>query len=679
MSKDKINDVETILEQLNDNQFEIIGFDLGHGKTAIAKINYSKTDSNNTEPTKLKINNKDHIMTAIAYDSIGNAVLGEQAFDLALEDLAREFEICFKQRPSQEGFPQKLIENFVNAVYKNLQNTSQLISDRKKLFFVGCPSGWFDDEAKRYKEMLENCLANVVVIKESRAAFIHALEIKTIPLTINDIKRGILVIDIGSSTTDFTFIQGKTVKDFGHSKYNLGASLIEREILKQSLKLQEKKEEIQKIIENNEQLRKCCEVLCRESKEKYFSYSSPEIYKERYISSRSEELQPGLEFKPKVNGRIMDEILNTHLKEFENKTWKQTFYEQLKEIKKELTEGINIRKILLTGGGAKMHFVNEICAQVFPDSSQILDSEHEVCVALGLARWGRYCINQIEYNKKINSFLDRELENLIKRIINHSLFPNLEKKLVEALIKEQLIKDCLNDWRSNKVSTLESLEYYIPDKVGHWLRGDKAKEISKNEMKNLLTDIKLSVQDEINKLSRNHFREETILNMLDDSVPGLNSAVQNILRQINNHEFNFIDTVKLASQVPGIVSGVMAGTVSAAITWFMVLDPTNVAFFAVGVGLAVKTLVDEHNISNFKEIGEEKIKKMNIPVIVRKRILTDRKIEEIINNINEQIKNSQRDPSEKQLELTNEITQFLQKNIAQEFKTQEDKDISLLI
>lgn len=55
--------------------------------------------------------------------------------------------------------------------------------------------------------------------------------------TIEELQKSVLVIDIGSSTTDYTLVKGMsdTPIDFGH---DLGASLIEKQILQKTLECQ---------------------------------------------------------------------------------------------------------------------------------------------------------------------------------------------------------------------------------------------------------------------------------------------------------------------------------------------------------------------------------------------------------------------------------------------------------
>lgn len=73
----------------------VIGFDLGHGETALAWV------STNGDPTPkmLEIHGRRSQITALAWQPDGNLIIGEQA--VTLNNVTR-FDICFKRRPTDD-------------------------------------------------------------------------------------------------------------------------------------------------------------------------------------------------------------------------------------------------------------------------------------------------------------------------------------------------------------------------------------------------------------------------------------------------------------------------------------------------------------------------------------------------------------------------------------------------
>ncbi|MBW4642702.1 MAG: hypothetical protein KME23_06815 [Goleter apudmare HA4340-LM2] len=125
----------------------IIGFDLGHGKTALARM----FSGANSEPEIVEIDNKKIIITAIAYDKETNFVyLGEDAF---YKSQAQEFYICFKYKPFENTNDQEIFTAFVKELYRKLLNSPQNISNITQHFYIGHPSGWSEREVNEYKKI----------------------------------------------------------------------------------------------------------------------------------------------------------------------------------------------------------------------------------------------------------------------------------------------------------------------------------------------------------------------------------------------------------------------------------------------------------------------------------------------------------------------------------------------
>ncbi len=484
----------------------IIGFDLGHGETALTWV---RADNQETNPQSLLINNRKSQITAIAHHPQRGIIIGEMACQLSD---ATVLEIAFKTRKFDDLSYQRTIKEFVNAIYQHLIDTNQIQTEDTNYFFVGCPSGWWIEEIQTYQKILSETVPNSTVVKESRAALMHAKESGI--FTIQELEKSVLVIDIGSSTTDFTLVKGMsdTPIDFGR---DLGASLIEKEILKKTLEIhrqyRQKNEDIIKLgkhlndeeiwtLEEIEKLetifkqspiyRNRCELRCRKAKEEYFNYQ--DTYRDDYVNVGSEDIQRKFKFSPLVNGKIINAILNQSLPELENKSWRDAFGSQLQVVKQKLDEQAIIPSaILLTGSASKMGFVLDMCQENFPNLPCKRDGEPELCIARGLARWGRVYIRTSGFMDEISQFLDNELTGIVG---NHvpAFLDKLAEELANGLV-EEVVKPCVKSWRNREIITLKALESEIENKAKTWLTGSDGN----SKVTKTLLEWLANVQDEV--------------------------------------------------------------------------------------------------------------------------------------------------------------------------------------
>jgi cell division ATPase FtsA len=104
------------------------------------------------------------------------------------------------------------------------------------------------------------------------------------------------------------------------------------------------------------------------TKEKYFSTRHYMDFPDEEFTGSMVIFSDDIEFTPRFNGRVIEEIINTKLSELGNQSWKEAFEEQLNIAKKEITKVVQVVQfggILITGGGSKMNFVKEYATQYF--------------------------------------------------------------------------------------------------------------------------------------------------------------------------------------------------------------------------------------------------------------------------------------------------------------------------
>lgn len=335
---------------------EVIGLDLGHGETAVARAVLGSREP----PTMLEIFGRKSLITALAHDMNGNTLIGEKA--VRAPD-ALDLEIHFKRSPSRD--PRLLhLREFVSRLYQELIRTGQIERSEKSWFFVGHPSGWEPKDREAYSQILANCgIPHLTVVPESRAALVNARESGRV--TARELKNEyILVIDVGSSTTDFTLVKGLLEEPIGDFGYNLGGSHIDTAIFERTLANHPQREELEKIFVKHPRLRELAILTSRKSKEEYFR--DPELYEKEPVPVTG-DIQKYV-FRPSVNGSIMEEILKQPLSSLDERSWCQYFYEVVNKVKTDLAQykpGV----VLTTGGASRMEFIQEICQEAFPETA----------------------------------------------------------------------------------------------------------------------------------------------------------------------------------------------------------------------------------------------------------------------------------------------------------------------
>ena len=136
--------------RMPDDNIEIIGFDLGHGETALARTRLNASG----EPAALEISGSRSIVTAVGRDAEGRIVIGRDVVTFSsnlVESYSR-----FKH-PGLDAHPAagKATRLFVRGVCDHLIETRQVARPDQAFFLVGCPSGWGPRVQNLYQAVLE--------------------------------------------------------------------------------------------------------------------------------------------------------------------------------------------------------------------------------------------------------------------------------------------------------------------------------------------------------------------------------------------------------------------------------------------------------------------------------------------------------------------------------------------
>lgn len=590
---------------------ETIGFDLGHGETAVAKARVESIEP----PEMLEINNKKVQITALGWHPELGYLVGEQAL---IQAGVTQLQISFKEKPNNEPSYRKIISKFLETYYRLLKESKQIEGGETSQFYVGCPSGWSVSDREEYQKLLKEAgIGLLSVVPESRAAFMQAKEAGK--LDFDKLKSAVLIVDIGSSTTDFTLVKSlhEIPLDFGRNA--LGASLIDKAVFARTLANHGQKALLENVFEDYPHHQARCEIACRKAKEDYFS--NEQLYSNSQSFARGfESINEQIFFIPQVNRLVMEEILNQPLPELEGKSWMQCFREALSEAKEKLDQqGIVPKVVLMTGGASRMKFTREICEELFPEpETQVRpDPEPERCIALGLARVGRWDLRASAFKEELNKlFESKKLNELIERHIPE-LIELLTKPLSESLI-ENAVKPALKDWQKNKIRTLGDLESSMKTQAEGWIKSDRAQQIIKNKSVTWFNSkIQPDLAQETDPICRKFQIPRSSLRFEEGIDPGMVNADLSIGDAILADTVAFIINVVIGG---GTIGSIIALILTGHLTWPIVLI-YGVSVLAAGVELTR---------SKVQQAIKEKV---DIPSWTRSSFLNDSKIDDICERI----------------------------------------------
>ncbi|MBW4564762.1 MAG: hypothetical protein KME32_27285 [Mojavia pulchra JT2-VF2] len=590
---------------------ETIGFDLGHGETAVAKAIVESIEP----PQMLEINNRKNQITALGWHPKLGYLVGEQAL---IQAGVTQLTISFKQKPNNDPKYQEIISTFVATYYRLLKESRQIEGGESSYFYVGCPSGWSVNEREEYQKLLQaSGIAQLSVVPESRAAFMQAKEAGK--LEYEKLLSSVLIVDIGSSTTDFTLVKSlqEIPIDFGSNA--LGASLIDKAIFERTLSNHEQKALLEKVFLDYPHHQARCELACRKTKEDYFS--NEQLYSDSQSFARGfESINEQIYFIPQVNKLIMEEILNQPVAELGQKSWMRSFREALSEAKKKLYQQSIVPKlVLMTGGASRMAFTRLICQEMFPEpETQIRpDPEPERCIALGLARVGRWDLRATAFKQEINQlFYSNKLKELIEKHIPE-LVELLTKPLADNLI-ENAVRPGVKDWQKNRIRTLADLEISMKDRAEQWLKSNIAQQIINNQCINWFNNkIQPDLAAQSDPICRKYQIPRSSLRFEDSIDPAF-----------VNPELRIGDAI-LADTVAFIVNIVIGGgTVASIIT--LILTGHLTWPIALVYGASVMAAGMELNRKSFQETIKTN---MDLPSWIRSSFLNDGKIDDMCEQI----------------------------------------------
>ena len=452
------------------------GFDLGDAESAIAR---TQQDTVPRDPEILQVCDAQSFITAYARLLDGRLLIGESACYNAEATLRR---VRFKSRFLTDAESVKDIRTFAAGVLAELIGSGQLVQGGENIFYIGCPAGWKTADRERYREIFEQTgYPPVRIVSESRAALISACLSRHLQVGYDILSKSVLVVDVGSSTTDFAFIEsGREVELQTAGEVMLGGGITDEMLLKESVLASPDSARIREVLQQSEAWKNYCEFAARRLKEKYFS--DEDYWASRSLTKSIEILHArtgkGGAAKPLVLTLRMDAAMAKRLMEapapgLDGKSFREAFCDSLRQVR----EKIHTPELLfLTGGVSKLPAIRTWCQEAFPEAVVVTTSQPEFSVAGGLSHCGRIDEDMKQFRREVDDLIET---STVERIVS-SHMEELYRSVVDTLtepILETAAMNVFDRWRSGEISRLSEIDEELRSEIEHYLRSEEAQKL----------------------------------------------------------------------------------------------------------------------------------------------------------------------------------------------------------
>lgn len=618
------------------------GFDLGDAESALARLDGIK----DKEPEILKVRGQGSFVTSYAVMPDGTLLVGEEACYAAG---AVRRKLRFKSAFLTDRESNRYVETFAKGVLGELYADGNLDKNSECCFYIGCPAGWDKNTRERYREIFERAgYPPARIVSESRAAMISACQSRHLQVGTDILKKPVLVVDIGSSTTDFAYIRrGKEEKLQTGGEVHLGGGIMDEILLDECIRAAgplEKK--IRRDLNESEPWKNYCEFSARRLKEKYFG---DEPYFAEHGISRTLEisLHTPVKLKLFLNPEMADRLLETGSQSLDGKSFHEAFVHSLKEARSGI-RGEMPELLFLTGGVSKLPKIRDWCQEIFPDAVIIGASDPEYSVAKGLAFAGQVDEKLRNFRKQLDDFIASDQVETIVQDHMDALIRSAVDTLVEPVLQNAAFPVFL-EWREGKVRRLEDVSKKMQEKITEYLKSDEAEEL-----------LKKPTQDWLRKVSA-ELEKYTVPICIRNGVPYRALSLSSYLEMPDvsitvdaSDVFAIREITFLIDAIISIVVGLLCGGSGIA------LISSGLPGIAAGVVLSIMVL--------FLGRGqmEKALMKADIPVPLRK-LIPKGTFENRMDSISEEIRTQlyQSLEAEKNGELTGKLSKQISEQIEQ--------------
>lgn len=482
------------------------GFDLGDAESAVAR--------DTEKPVILPVGGAMSFITAYARLTDGTLLIGESAC-YSPDAMVRS--LRFKSRFLADRRTDGDIRTFAAGVLNLLIQEGNLVPNEDAVFYIGCPAGWGRAARERYREIFEQAgYPPAKVVSESRAALIAACQSRHLQVGVDILSKPVLVVDAGSSTTDFAYIEsGREVELQTAGEVVLGGGIMDEMLLEEAVKASPEEKQIREVFAESTAWKNYCEFAARRLKEKYFS---DETYWQERECTRTVEILYGasenrLTLTLRINKLLADRILNSPSAGLGGDSFCDVFHASLRQIRSRIAgkntagqntagkstagqntegqlheelwkaddgasapaenRGVLPELLFLTGGVSKLPAIRIWCGEVFPEAVVITGKEPEFSVARGLACSGRIDADMSLFRREVSDLIDSSTVEYITGKHMDELYRRVVDALVDPIL-ENAVLQVFDRWRSGGIERLSEMDGELNREIGQYLRSEDA-------------------------------------------------------------------------------------------------------------------------------------------------------------------------------------------------------------
>ena len=590
------------------------GFDLGDAESAVSVLRAKDTGT----PEVIPVKDAKSFITAYARLLSGELLIGESAcYNTSATRRALRFKSRFLTDPDSE----KAIKCFAAGVLGELYTTGNLVRDEDCSFYIGCPAGWDKAARERYRRIFEDTgYPPVKIISESRAALVSACQSKHLQVGYDITSKPVLVVDIGSSTTDFAYIMGGHEVELQTSgEVALGGGTMDEILLERAVRDSKDEKHIRRIFEESSAWKNYCEFAARKLKEKYFS---DEDYWKTNECSRTIQIlyDEPVALTLRADAEIADEMLLRGTRQLGGKSFRDVFCKSLREVRSKI-QGNLPELLFLTGGVSRLRDIRDWCAEIFPEAVVISGREPEFSVSRGLAWAGRIDAELRDFRKEVEVLTE---SSVVEKIVeNHieDLYHKLVDTLVEPLLREVALP-VFNRWRNGDIERLADIDDVMQKEIERWFHTERAQKLLMKPTTEWLKPVAYDIEEYTMPICVNHnipYKAMSLTSYLSLSDIEIKIDAKNFLGM---EEFTWFVNTVISVIVGFICGGSGIAVISSGITGWLAGAVVSLLILLLG-----------------KNTMQDAFMKMNIPKPMRKLIPASQ-FEARIDKISSKVKDS---------------------------------------
>lgn len=469
---------------------KILGFDLGDGESAVTLLDGEST----VEPRVLPLCGRTSMISAVATRD-GRIVVGEEASVLSG---ALDAQVRFKSRYLTDPQAASAVRAFAQGVMGLLLAGEPGLMAEVSSTVVGCPAGWGEGRQAQYAALIESAgFPNVRVVPEPRAAFLYARHARGLRIDAELMRKSALVIDIGSSTTDFAYIvdgHQQNLALFGDT--NLGGGVLDELILRRAVEASPDAKALARVFELSPAWRSYCELEARRLKEKYFL--SEEKGREGALTAPLTVCYDStLMLELRLDEAIVDELVHAPALALGGRSFMTCLHDALRAAQ-EASRDCPPEVVILTGGASRMAFFRTACQQAFPKSVMVVCPEPECSIARGLAYAGRVDERLALFRSEVASIARGERLGALVEERVHELYAPMACALFETA-RESAIKS-VRLWRRGGVRTIDELDALMQKEIAKAFSGEAAQARIEEVLRDWLAELMQRLEGELTAL-----------------------------------------------------------------------------------------------------------------------------------------------------------------------------------